>query len=57
MFMPRKATNKYVNIFCFPVALNHQTNDKYMDVNRAMFELNGGFGYIPKPDCLLKVGD
>jgi len=42
------------NVFS-AVALNHQTNDKHMDINEAMFEQNGNVGYVPKPKILLEV--
>lgn len=34
------------------VALNFQTNDKQMHLNRAMFRLNGSCGWVLKPEYL-----
>lgn len=33
---------------CSMVAMNHQTKDKMMEIYSALFELNGGCGYVPK---------
>nr|XP_018670595.1 uncharacterized protein LOC100182882 isoform X1 [Ciona intestinalis] len=44
----------YWSAGCQLVALNHQTRDRFMQLNDAMFELNGGYGYVPKPQCLLE---
>lgn len=35
------------------VALNFQTNDRAMDLNQAMFDSNGKYGYVLKPEILL----
>jgi phosphatidylinositol phospholipase C beta len=37
---------------CQLVALNYQTPDVYLQLNRAMFERNGGVGYVLKPKPL-----
>ncbi|KAM9854414.1 1-phosphatidylinositol 4,5-bisphosphate phosphodiesterase gamma-2 [Aulostomus maculatus] len=37
---------------CHMVALNFQTPDKYMQVNSALFSLNGGAGYILQPESM-----
>jgi len=34
------------------VALNYQTNDLPVQINRALFSLNGGLGYVLKPEGL-----
>eukprot|EP00028_Trichosphaerium_sp_Am-I-7-wt_P013405 CAMPEP_0168512318 /NCGR_PEP_ID=MMETSP0405-20121227/2701_1 /TAXON_ID=498012 /ORGANISM="Trichosphaerium sp, Strain Am-I-7 wt" /LENGTH=542 /DNA_ID=CAMNT_0008530747 /DNA_START=528 /DNA_END=2153 /DNA_ORIENTATION=- len=39
---------------CQLVSLNYQTNDLAMQINRALFSLNGGCGYILKPEYMLK---
>ena len=39
----------------FTVALNRQTNDRAMQLNNSLFELNGRCGYVLKPSCLLEV--
>src|ERR1700690_3510648 len=36
------------------VALNYQTHEQPMMLNEAMFELNGGCGYVLKPEYLRK---
>ena len=36
------------------VALNFQTNGQMMDINKGMFQLNGGCGYVLKPEFMLK---
>jgi hypothetical protein len=36
------------------VALNFQTFDRGMQLNQAFFSLNGGCGYILKPEYLLQ---
>uniref|UniRef100_A0A673LS55 1-phosphatidylinositol 4,5-bisphosphate phosphodiesterase gamma n=1 Tax=Sinocyclocheilus rhinocerous TaxID=307959 RepID=A0A673LS55_9TELE len=35
---------------CHMVALNFQTADKYMQLNSALFSLNGGTGYVLQPE-------
>uniref|UniRef100_A0A8C2BDT9 1-phosphatidylinositol 4,5-bisphosphate phosphodiesterase gamma n=1 Tax=Cyprinus carpio TaxID=7962 RepID=A0A8C2BDT9_CYPCA len=35
---------------CHMVALNFQTADKYMQLNNALFSLNGGTGYVLQPE-------
>lgn len=45
------------NFGCQMVALNHQTKDRSMQFNEALFEQNGGCGYVLKPPCLLKDAD
>ena len=44
-------------MFLFAVALNHQTKDRAMQLNEALFEMNAGCGYVLKPPCLLNVGE
>ncbi|CAK8690275.1 unnamed protein product [Clavelina lepadiformis] len=44
----------YWNAGCQLVALNHQTKDRHMQLNEAMFQLFGGFGFVPKPRCLIE---
>jgi len=45
------------NFGCQMVALNHQTKDRSMQFNEALFEQNGGCGYVLKPPCLLEDAD
>uniref|UniRef100_A0A8C2JIC2 1-phosphatidylinositol 4,5-bisphosphate phosphodiesterase gamma n=1 Tax=Cyprinus carpio TaxID=7962 RepID=A0A8C2JIC2_CYPCA len=37
---------------CHMVALNFQTADKYMQLNSALFSLNGGTGYVLQPELM-----
>ncbi|KAK9958816.1 hypothetical protein ABG768_010916 [Culter alburnus] len=37
---------------CQMVALNFQTADKFMQLNNALFSLNGGTGYVLKPEWM-----
>ncbi|MFT7813995.1 1-phosphatidylinositol 4,5-bisphosphate phosphodiesterase gamma-2 isoform X1 [Arapaima gigas] len=37
---------------CHMVALNFQTADKFMQVNNALFSLNGGTGYVLQPEMM-----
>ncbi|XP_043120316.1 1-phosphatidylinositol 4,5-bisphosphate phosphodiesterase gamma-2 isoform X2 [Puntigrus tetrazona] len=37
---------------CQMVALNFQTADKFMQLNGALFSLNGGMGYVLKPEWI-----
>ena len=37
---------------CQMVALNFQTFDKGLQLNHALFSMNGRCGYVLKPDCL-----
>uniref|UniRef100_A0A8C2BC84 Phosphoinositide phospholipase C n=1 Tax=Cyprinus carpio TaxID=7962 RepID=A0A8C2BC84_CYPCA len=37
---------------CQMVALNFQTADKFMQLNSALFSLNGGTGYVLKPEWM-----
>ncbi|XP_077049684.1 1-phosphatidylinositol 4,5-bisphosphate phosphodiesterase gamma-2 isoform X2 [Siphateles boraxobius] len=37
---------------CQMVALNFQTADKFMQLNSALFSLNGGTGYVLKPEWI-----
>ncbi|XP_056335007.1 1-phosphatidylinositol 4,5-bisphosphate phosphodiesterase gamma-2 isoform X2 [Danio aesculapii] len=37
---------------CQMVALNFQTDDKFMQLNSALFSLNGGAGYVLKPEWM-----
>ncbi|XP_059421176.1 1-phosphatidylinositol 4,5-bisphosphate phosphodiesterase gamma-2 isoform X1 [Carassius carassius] len=37
---------------CQMVALNFQTPDKFMQLNSALFSLNGGTGYVLKPEWM-----
>ena len=39
------------------VALNYQTNDLPMQVNTALFRLNGGCGYVLKPAWMRHLDD
>ncbi|KHN85628.1 1-phosphatidylinositol 4,5-bisphosphate phosphodiesterase delta-4 [Toxocara canis] len=36
------------------VAMNMQTSGEYLDINAALFRINGNCGYVLKPDILLK---
>ena len=40
--------------FIYLVALNFQTDGAMMDLNNAMFKLNGGCGYVLKPKFMLQ---
>lgn len=42
------------NGFLLVVALNYQTPDEAMQLNRGLFEDNGGCGYVLKPDFMCK---
>ncbi|XP_018595013.2 1-phosphatidylinositol 4,5-bisphosphate phosphodiesterase gamma-2-like isoform X2 [Scleropages formosus] len=41
---------------CHMVALNFQTADKFMQVNNALFSLNGGTGYVLQPEMMRSDG-
>lgn len=45
------------NTGCQMAALNYQTPDKAMQLNQAKFRLNGGCGYVLKPDYMLDESD
>ena len=45
-------TSFFVMYFSFSVALNFQTRGPMMDLNDGLFQLNGGSGYILKPEYL-----
>lgn len=37
------------------VALNFQTSDRFLDLNRALFKISNGYGYIPRPRCIFEI--
>ncbi|CAH1709910.1 1-phosphatidylinositol 4,5-bisphosphate phosphodiesterase gamma-1 isoform X2 [Aphis gossypii] len=45
------------NTGCQMAALNYQSPDKAMQLNQAKFRLNGGCGYVLKPDYMLDESD
>uniref|UniRef100_A0AAY4EZZ6 Phosphoinositide phospholipase C n=1 Tax=Denticeps clupeoides TaxID=299321 RepID=A0AAY4EZZ6_9TELE len=42
------------NAGCHLVALNYQTEDRMLQLNRAKFATNGNCGYLLKPKCMCK---
>ncbi|XP_075229352.1 small wing phospholipase C gamma 1 isoform X2 [Lycorma delicatula] len=42
------------NAGCQMVALNYQTSDKPMQLNQSKFRINGGCGYILRPDVMFR---
>ncbi|CAB0003270.1 unnamed protein product [Nesidiocoris tenuis] len=44
------------NTGCQMLALNFQTPDKAMQMNQSKFRLNGGCGYVLKPEVMFRTG-